>query len=78
MITRWWDITGPWVMTACLTSFLKKKFSINKTKKIKFIEKSKIQNLGLEKRLIQLEETLEDLEDLEKLEIEVNVLNEKQ
>jgi len=48
---------------------------MNKTKKIKFIEKSKIQNLGLEKRLIQLEETLEDLE---KLEIEVNVLNEKQ
>jgi len=48
---------------------------MNKTKKIKFIEKSKIQNLGLEKRLIQLEETLEDLEDLE---IEVNVLNEKQ
>ena len=45
---------------------------MNKTKKIKFIEKSKIQNLGLEKRLIQLEETLEDLE------IEVNVLNEKQ
>ena len=34
--------------------------------KIKFIEKSKIQDLGLEKRLIQLEETLEDLEDLEK------------
>ena len=51
---------------------------MNKTKKIKFIEKSKIQNLGLEKRLIQLEETLEDLEDLEKLQIEVNVLNEKQ
>ena len=51
---------------------------MNKTKKIKFIEKSKIQNLGLEKRLIQLKETLEDLEDLEKLEIEVNVLNEKQ
>ncbi len=48
---------------------------MNKTKKIKFIEKSKIQDLGLEKRLIQLEETLEDLE---KLEIEVNVLNEKQ
>ena len=48
---------------------------MNKTKKIKFIEKSKIQNLGLEKRLIQLEETLEDLE---KLQIEVNVLNEKQ
>ena len=45
---------------------------MNKTKKIKFIEKSKIQNLGLEKRLIELEETLEDLE------IEVNVLNEKQ
>jgi len=39
---------------------------MNKTKKIKFIEKSKIQDLGLEKRLIQLEETLEDLEDLEK------------
>ena len=52
---------------------------MNKTKKIKFIEKSKIQDLGLEKRLIQhLEERLEDLEDLEKLEIEVNVLNEKQ
>ena len=51
---------------------------MNKTEKIKFIEKSKIQNLGLEKRLIQLEETLEDLEDLEKLQIEVNVLNEKQ
>ena len=48
---------------------------MNKTKKIKFIEKSKIQNLGLEKRLIQLEETLEYLE---KLQIEVNVLNEKQ
>ena len=48
---------------------------MNKTKKIKFIEKSKIQDLGLEKRLIELEETLEDLE---KLEIEVNVLNEKQ
>ena len=47
-------------------------------KKIKFIEKSKIQDLGLEKRLIQLEETLEDLEGLEKLEIKVNVLNEKQ
>ena len=54
---------------------------MNKTKKIKFIEKSKIlkiKKLGLEKRLIQLEETLEDLEDLEKLQIEVNVLNEKQ
>ena len=50
---------------------------MNKTKKIKFIEKSEIQDLGLEKRLIQLEETLEDLEGLEKLEIEVNVLNEK-
>jgi phage shock protein PspC (stress-responsive transcriptional regulator) len=49
----------------------------SKTKKIKFIEKSEIQDLGLEKRLIQLEETLEDLEGLEKLEIEVNVLNEK-
>ena len=48
---------------------------MNKTKKIKFIEKSKIQDLGLEKRLIELKETLEDLEDLE---IEVNVLNEKQ
>jgi len=48
---------------------------MNKTKKIKFIEKSEIQDLGLEKRLIQLEETLEDLE---KLEIKVNVLNEKQ
>ena len=47
------------------------------TKKIKFIEKSEIQDLGLEKRLIQLEETLEDLEGLEKLEIKVNVLNEK-
>jgi len=46
--------------------FFKKKSSMNKTKKIKFIEKSKIQDLGLEKRLIQLEETLEDLEDLEK------------
>ena len=48
---------------------------MNKTKKIKFIEKSKIlkiKELGLEKRLEQLEETLEDLE------IEVNVLNEKQ
>ena len=42
--------------------FFKKKSSMNKTKKIKFIEKSKIQDLGLEKRLIQLEETLEDLE----------------
>ena len=52
---------------------------MNKTKKIKFIEKSEIQDLGLEKRLIQqLEERLEDLEDLEKLEIKVNVLNEKQ
>ena len=50
---------------------------MNKTKKIKFIEKSEIQDLGLEKRLIQLEETLEDLEGLEKLEIKVNVLNEK-
>ena len=50
---------------------------MNKTKKIKFIDKSEIQDLGLEKRLIQLEETLEDLEGLEKLEIEVNVLNEK-
>ena len=49
----------------------------SKTKKIKFIEKSEIQDLGLEKRLIQLEETLEDLEGLEKLEIKVNVLNEK-
>ena len=48
---------------------------MNKMKKIEFIAKSKIQDLGLEKRLIQLEETLEDLE---KLEIEVNVLNEKQ
>jgi hypothetical protein len=50
---------------------------MNKTKKIKFIDKSEIQDLGLEKRLIQLEETLEDLEGLEKLEIKVNVLNEK-
>ena len=49
---------------------------MNKTKKIKFIEKSEIQDLGLEKRLIQQLE--ERLEDLEKLEIEVNVLNEKQ
>ena len=49
---------------------------MNKMKKIKFIEKSKIQDLGLEKRLIQHLE--ERLEDLEKLEIEVNVLNEKQ
>ena len=57
--------------------FFEKKSSMNKTKKIKFIEKSEIQDLGLEKRLIQLEETLEDLEGLEKLEIEVNVLNEK-
>ena len=48
---------------------------MNKMKKIEFIAKSKIQDLGLEKRLIELEETLEDLEDLE---IEVNVLNEKQ
>ncbi len=55
--------------------FFEKKLSINKMKKIEFIEKSKIQDLGLEKRLIELEETLEDLE---KLEIEVNVLNEKQ
>ena len=65
-------------MTACLMIFLKKKSSMNKTEKIKFIEKSKIlkiKELGLEKRLEQLEETLEDLEDLE---IEVNVLNEKQ
>ena len=60
-------------MTACLMIFLKKKSSMNKTKKIKFIEKSEIQDLGSEKRLIQqLEEALEDLE------IEVNVLNEKQ
>jgi hypothetical protein len=51
---------------------------MNKTKKIKFIEKSEIQDLGLEKRLIQqLEERLEDLEDLE-IEVKVNVLNEKQ
>jgi len=50
---------------------------MNKTKKIKFIDKSEIQDLGLEKRLIQLEETLEDLEGLEKLEIKVNVLNKK-
>jgi len=57
--------------------FFEKKSSMNKTKKIKFIEKSEIQDLGLEKRLIQLEETLEDLEGLEKLEIKVNVLNEK-
>jgi phage shock protein PspC (stress-responsive transcriptional regulator) len=56
--------------------FFEKKSSMNKTKKIKFIEKSEIQNLGLEKRLIQQLE--ERLEDLEKLEIEVNVLNEKQ
>ena len=56
-------------MKACLTSFLKKNYQ---SKKIEFIEKSKIQDLGLEKRLIELEETLEDLE------IEVNVLNEKQ
>ena len=49
---------------------------MNKMKKIKFIEKSEIQDLGLEKRLIQQLE--ERLEDLEKLEIEVNVLNEKQ
>ena len=55
--------------------FFEKKLSINKMKKIEFIEKSKIQDLGLEKRLIELEEILEDLEDLE---IEVNVLNEKQ
>jgi len=48
---------------------------MNKMKKIEFIAKSKIQDLGLEKKLIELEETLEDLEDLE---IEVNVLNEKQ
>ncbi len=41
---------------------------MNKTKKIKLIEKSKNQDLGLEKRLIELEETLE---------IEVNVLNKK-
>ncbi|HIF83618.1 MAG TPA: PspC domain-containing protein [Candidatus Marinimicrobia bacterium] len=54
--------------------FFEKKLSMNKTKKIKFIEKSEIQDLGLEKRLIQLEETLEDLE----IEVEVNVLNEKQ
>ena len=53
--------------------FFEKKSSMNKTKKIKFIEKSEIQDLGSEKRLIQqLEEALEDLE------IEVNVLNEKQ
>jgi len=38
---------------------------MNKTKKIKFIEKSEIQDLGLEKRLKQLEGTLEDLEELE-------------
>ncbi|MBT6936934.1 MAG: hypothetical protein HN982_05055 [Candidatus Marinimicrobia bacterium] len=54
--------------------FFEKKSSMNITKKIKFIEKSENQDLGLEKRLIQLEETLEDLE----IEVEVNVLNENQ
>ena len=41
---------------------------MNKTKKIRFIEKSKI----LKIKELGLEETLEDLE------IEVNILNEKQ
>ena len=32
MITRWWDITGPWAMTACLMSFLEEN-CIQKPKK---------------------------------------------